>query len=117
MNKMLTVIFRTLAAKAIPAIEAQAIQYYLQHAAELKGKADLALDYAMRQYADLTRNVPLLNTTTLDDTMVREQLRQALAWAWERADERVKQAARDVRQAETQPPVTDAPEVEPGGIQ
>lgn len=52
----------------------------------------------MEEYARLTKAVPGLNLTTLDDDFVRARLKETLARAWKAADEEVKQAARQVKQ-------------------
>lgn len=97
MNKtLLTAYLRTLAAKAIPELERKAMEWYLRHGDVLRDKRELALDYAMQQYAQATARIPVLAATTLDDQTVRQLLRQALDSVWTELDDRIKQAARDV---------------------
>lgn len=107
-NAFLTALLRTVASKAIPALEEKALTWLAQNKGDLKGKAELALDYGMEEYARLTAKIPMLAATTIDDTMVRQQLKEALDWAWVRIDDEIKQAARDVKQkAEAGVTVTD----------
>lgn len=98
-NAFLTALLRTVASKAIPALEAKALSWLAQNKGDLKDKAELALDYGMEEYARLSAKIPMLAATTIDDTMVRAQLKEALDWAWVRIDDEIKQAARDVKQA------------------
>lgn len=100
---------RPVIAKAIASTEQKAIEYALRHADGLKDKSGLALDYAMRQYAQATQRVPVLNATQLDDQAVRALLKPEIEKVFAELPDYVKQAARKVV-----PPVTDAPELPSG---
>lgn len=93
------IIIRAAAAATLPAIEALAIEYLLKNKGELQGKADRALDYAMEQYRRMTAGNRFLDATTIDDEIVRAQLKRAIQEAFDRAPDAVKQAAREVREA------------------
>lgn len=100
---------RPVIAKAIASTEQKAIEYALRHAEGLKDKSGLALDYAMRQYAQATQRVPVLNSTDLDDQAVRAILKPEIERVFRDLPDYIKQASRQVV-----PPVTDAPELPSG---
>lgn len=123
MNPILKAIITTAAAKAIPAVEQLTIELLLRNGQFLQDKAAQAEEYGMKKYREMTQGIPFLNATEIDDNMVRRELRRAIQQAWERADDAVRQAAREVRQSLPAPasgtaPVTDpltyTPAPEPG---
>lgn len=97
-----TTILNTLAAQMIPLVEKIAIEQLLKHGEKLRGKADLALDLLMEEYRKLTAGTPL-GLTDLDDTILKGLAQKALANAWVKIDEQIKQAARQVEGAVSNP--------------
>lgn len=99
------------ASAVIPLVEAEAIAYYSEHQEELNDKSGRARLRLRDLYKQLSDRVPALAATELDDALVQGALDQA----WERLDDRVKQAARLAKEQAnakvTDPLVyTDAPE-------
>lgn len=108
MNPIVKRILSSLAAAAIPLLEAQAIAYYTQHSQDLPRKAEQAKAWMRARYAEYQARIPLLAASPLDELLVESALNEA----WERLDDRVKQAARDVR-ASLPAPASTAPAVWP----
>ncbi len=76
--------FKLLALQAIPEIERQAIKFYNETRTKIESpeKWNLALDFGVAKYKQLTDTLPVIGDTTIDDVFVRSLMDDAMKWAW-----------------------------------
>lgn len=98
---------RLLALKALPDVERRALEVYERTGVIVKDKEELAVQYGMERYAQVTAKVPGLNATTLDDLAVETMMREAVRWAWGKLGVALNEISHD--------PEVRAPELPQGG--
>ncbi len=96
MNPLIGIILKIVAAKAVPELERLAAEVFLKHGGRLREKGELGIDLVMREYKQMSSGIAVLAATEIDDLLLRQLAGAALKTAFDRADERVKQAAREV---------------------
>lgn len=91
----LTLQLKLWALKAIPAVEARAIEWFNQNGEKIIGveKRKQAVEEIMKAYRVASVGIPGLSLTTIDDEIVRAAAVKALDWAWEEIGEIINEAS------------------------